>query len=513
MKKRILSLLVIIVMISVLIPSFVNNVTADTTPQSYLATWTDGEGGSYQKNFQAGEVIIIPTNDIFKDTFRKGGYTLVSWQNYTEGMTMPASPITFTAVYTPNDYTVSFDANGGQAIDPITVTFDSKYGRLPSSAVTGLSGGDSNWYLIDQFGTVTDTKITKLSKVTEYRNHTLFVKRKVLAPTVSIALSVPGGISDNYQYYIPDNSTRILTANIGNQNTDVLDYTYQWYKDGTLIENEADSTLTLMGNVSDSGKYKVVVTATLKSNSDIVVTSNSATAEKEQQVKILHAANTLSYDANGGDGGPSSNYTGGVTATVSGDKPTRENYIFEGWNTAQDGSGESYAGNDTYTFQNDNGNGGCVVTLYAQWKGEDRTVTYIVDGEIYKTETVEYGKDAVLPEVPFKEGYTGNWNHEGKNITANTEITAIYTPVPVQTPNDTTEPDDTAHPNNTTPPEDTSEPEGTPDANDNNTQDKSPQAVLSPQTEDSSITWLWIVLMLLSSAIITAHIIKHKIKQ
>lgn len=263
--------------------------------------------------------------------------------------------------------TVRFNTNGGAELYPVTVTLGEKYGRLPSSAVTGLSGGDSNWYLVDQNGDVTDTKITRLTYVTLENDHTLFIKRKVLAPTLKITLQVPGAISDGYQYYVPGNSQRILTVTVNNQNTDVLGYTYQWYKDGTAIENATESVLALDGNVADSGTYKVKVTATLKDGTGIEVTENTASAEKEQKVKILHAANTLYYDANGGEGGPSSNYTGGAAITVSGNQPTREGYIFDGWNTKADGTGEDCAGGATFTFEQDNGNGGCSITLYAKW--------------------------------------------------------------------------------------------------------------------------------------------------
>jgi len=412
-------------------------------PEAFMATWTDGDGASYEKTFRHGEVITLPTSVFFEETFRRGGYTLTGWQGYTEGMTMPMSSVTFTAVYAPNQYNVTFDPNGGEAIDPITVTYAEKYGNLPSSAITGLSGGNKNWYLVDAQGNVTETNIKNLSQVTVAGDHTLFMKRNVLAPTVSIALSVPGGLSDSYQYYIPGASQRILTATVGNMNTDILNYTYQWYKDGTLMEGATSNVLTLDGNVSDSGTYKVEVTAMLKDGTGIVVTNSSATGSKEQKVKILHTTNTLSYDANGGEGGPSANYTGGTTATVSEDEPTRENYIFQGWNTEADGSGDSYQAEDVYTFANDNGNGGCEVTLYAQWKLVEYTVTYMADGEPVFTEQVEHGKAATLPAVPAKDGYVGKWDSDGKNITGNTTIAAVYMELPVAKP-DAVKPDDKA---------------------------------------------------------------------
>ncbi|MBP3634698.1 MAG: InlB B-repeat-containing protein [Oscillospiraceae bacterium] len=398
------------------------------TPKRYMATWTDGEGGSYEKEFDYGAVITIPTSEFFVETFRKTGYTLTQWQGYTEGMTMPEGGVTFTAIYTANDYTVSFDANGGAAIDPITVTYGEKYGNLPSSAITGLSGGSKSWYLVDENGNVTDTNIKNLTKVETARDHTLFIKRTVLAPTVKITLEVPGAISNDYQYYVPSGSTRVLTATVSNENKNVLDYTYQWYKDGEAVDGATEVVLTLAGNVSDSGTYKVVVTATLKADSNIVVTANSASAEKEQIVKILHAANTLSYDANGGENAPGSHYTGGETITVAAEKPSREHYTFAGWNTKADGTGSSYSAGSTYAFAEDNSNGGCEVTLYAKWTANTYAVTLETNrGTIREGNVTEYtyGVGAELPTAVTRPGYrfVGWYDNEACEGDPVTEIT------------------------------------------------------------------------------------------
>lgn len=45
-------------------------------PRTYVATWTDGNGASYEKEFEYGETITIPDNENFNDTFREAGYTL-----------------------------------------------------------------------------------------------------------------------------------------------------------------------------------------------------------------------------------------------------------------------------------------------------------------------------------------------------------------------------------------------------------------------------------------------------
>ncbi len=328
---------------------------------------------------------------------------------------------------TASPISVSFDTNGGEAIDPIDVTFGEKYGRLPSSALTGFSGGDSNWYLVGSDGVVTDTKIKSLTVVSVGEAHKLFVKRQVLAPSVKIELTVPNGISNDYKYYIPDGSERILTAKISNMNEDKLNYTYVWYKDGTVIEGENEPVLTLPGNVSDSGKYKVSVTATLKSGTCIVVTSDTATAEKELDVKIMRLANTLFYNANGGENAPGSHYTGGNTISVSSEVPSRTGYTFAGWSLAADNNDTLYSGSSSFTFANDGGNGGLTVTLYAQWTPVKQTVTFTADDKEITKLSIDYGSAiGELPKLPEKEGCdmaASYWVANGERLTSDTVIT------------------------------------------------------------------------------------------
>ena len=71
---------------------------------------------------------------------------------------------------------------------------------------------------------------------------------------------------------------------------------------------------------------------------------------------------TVSYNANGGTGAPSSQTkTHGVALTLSSTKPTRTNYNFKGWGTSATTTTVSYAAGASYTANTD-------ITLYAIWE-------------------------------------------------------------------------------------------------------------------------------------------------
>ena len=71
---------------------------------------------------------------------------------------------------------------------------------------------------------------------------------------------------------------------------------------------------------------------------------------------------TVSYNANGGSGAPSSQTkTYGVTLTLSTTKPTRTNYNFKGWGTSAGSTSVAYASGASYTANTS-------ITLYAVWE-------------------------------------------------------------------------------------------------------------------------------------------------
>lgn len=110
---------------------------------------------------------------------------------------------------------------------------------------------------------------------------------------------------------------------------------------------------------------------------------------------------TISYNANGGSGAPSSQTKYyGKALTLSTVKPTKSGYIFQGWATSSDGS-VAYASGESYT---DNAN----LSLHAVWEAETYTVAFNANGGTGAPASVTktYGVTLTLPTAkPTRTNY------------------------------------------------------------------------------------------------------------
>lgn len=86
---------------------------------------------------------------------------------------------------------------------------------------------------------------------------------------------------------------------------------------------------------------------------------NVSSASSSQTVSNMPSDQTKVYETN---------------LVLSTSKPTRNGYIFTGWNTAANGSGTAYAAGGNYQY--DRSSDGGTVTLYAQWTAWKHTVHY-----------------------------------------------------------------------------------------------------------------------------------------
>lgn len=129
-------------------------------------------------------------------------------------------------------------------------------------------------------------------------------------------------------------------------------------------------------------------------------TSKTSTSETIYYYRTMY---TMSYNANGGSGAPSSESKGsGWDYTISSVKPTKVGYTFQGWATYSWASSASYHGGDTYKLNQN-------TTFYAVWSRNSYTISYNANGGTGapSSQTKYYGTTLTLSSTkPYRTGYT-----------------------------------------------------------------------------------------------------------
>lgn len=217
------------------------------------------------------------------------------------------------------------------------------------------------------------------------------------------------------------------------------------------FNNEATSATTKIGSVSIDhtvatgtgwstsnqtklGSYSYTYTRTTSAQtkycaaklSGINVVSDGAamTVSTSYTIPAL-ASYTVSYNANGGSGAPSSRTKYyGINITLSSTKPTRTGYTFKGWSTSSSSSTVSYAAGATFGL---NAN----TTLYAVWKANTYTVSYNANGGsgAPSSQTKTYGVTLTLSTTkPTRTNYTfKGWGTSSTSTTVAYAAGASYT--------------------------------------------------------------------------------------
>ena len=115
---------------------------------------------------------------------------------------------------------------------------------------------------------------------------------------------------------------------------------------------------------------------------------------------------TLTYNANGGSGAPSSqsatvyNATTNYKFTISGTKPTRTGHTFLGWSKSSSATSSSYSPSGTITLSESD-------ILYAVWKLNTYTLSFSGNGGtgVPSAQTKTYGVDLTLSStIPTRTG-------------------------------------------------------------------------------------------------------------
>ncbi len=347
------------------------NLYAAWKPNTYIVSY---DGNNATSGTMEDSIATYDQNFITRqNAFVKTGYTFNGWNTAADGSGTEPWTLTSTGVYesgkgpwkwtytsgrklyaqwTVNSYTLTVNAGEGTLTatsgweivgNTATKTFNygSSYGTLPTPTRTGYVF--LGWYTSASGGTKVTSNTTMGDSNTE-----VFAHWTVAQYTVVYNANTGSGTAPNSQTFGYSESINLASSS----GLTLSNYTANGW-------NTASGTNQSSNTHFDNGAVFNSASTTFNSNHSVTL-----------YVHWVGASYTISYNANGGSGAPSShsgNY--GTSLTIQTTIPTRTNYYFKGWNTKRDGSGDTYQPGETY-------NKYLTVTLYAQWESNDFSIAF-----------------------------------------------------------------------------------------------------------------------------------------
>ena len=302
---------------------------AGWTVNQYTITFDTNGGSEIAPITQDyGTEITAPDNPTRK------GYTFKGWDKEIPE-TMPAENITVKAQWEINQYTITFDTNGGSEIASITQDYGTK--------ITAPADPTRKGYTFKGW----DKEIPETMPA-----ENITVKAQWEINQYTIAFDTNGGseiapITQDYgtEITVPDNPTR-------------KGYTFKGW------DKEIPETMP----------------------------AENITVKAQWEINQY----TIAFDTNGGSEIAPITQDYGTKITAP-DNPTRKGYTFKGWNKEIP---------ETMPAEN--------ITVKAQWKINQYTITFDTNGgsEIAPI-TQDYGTEITAPNNPTRKGYTfKGWNKE-----------------------------------------------------------------------------------------------------
>lgn len=339
-------------------------------------------------------------NNTWKVTTAAGGFT--AGNTYGAGNTSDNASygdVTFTAQYTPINYYVTFDPNGGTAISPNYDTTDAnKYiynyestATLPSTTRLGYTfTGWKPTAIVDGLWDPSTNYPAGTSLNHMHGSVTLVAQWSSVASTVTLTLGEGEVISGNTT--LPYAYSSSLTLN----NPTKTGYQFIGWK-VSVAPTDYTSDIPAENRWSAGTEYL------LGSEQNVTIPANMI--GDVTLVPIWAPVNyTVTFNSNGGSECASKNYniTGSVTLPI----PVRNGYSFSGWSVTAHGdvynwTDSAYAGGTTVSGKYGS------VTLTANWTVSSYTVTLDVNGgNALASSTLAYKTDnnTSLP-VATRTGY------------------------------------------------------------------------------------------------------------
>lgn len=313
--------------------------TAQWNANSYTITFdANGGSGGIGGTMTFGAPLAAPQ-------VSRTGYTFDSWSPSVPA-TVPAANTTYVAQWTPIEYLVTFDANGGIGGTSGFLPFDSE---LTPPAVVRLGYTFMGWSP-ELPSTVSAADVTYTAQWLIEGNNVVFAPNggsggtgdmlTIGTPIVSPVMSRPGYIFSGWQPALP-------STVVGGVNT----YTAQWIKTQYLITFDANGGSGTTNGLYEYGDHFIVPTVTKPGFTftgwSPEIPSSAPAVNTIYTAQWVRNQIQVTFDANGGVGGTSALMTFGDTLTPP--IVTRPGYIFTGWSPAV--PTKVVSGNPTYTAQ------------------------------------------------------------------------------------------------------------------------------------------------------------------
>ncbi len=305
-----------------------------------------------------------------------------------------------------------FDANTGDAFDSyVTEGYSVKitiYKPDGSVAYTQTSYSDNGWIYIENYpeGDYTGEAVFTWESGTSqtfYRYAEIVYEPRVTPSVSDVQLSITGTnsktISISYSGATKSDYIYMDCTTSG----DCFGYDWGEWNDGVM-------SMTITGIRAGQG----VITLELRDYD-----TDELLATEKVYVTVVAPTYTVSYNANGGTGAPSSQTKyHNTTLTLSSTKPTQTGYTFLGWSTSSSATSATYSSGGNFTS---NAN----TTLYAVWKANTYTVKYNANGGTGSMSNSSHTYDvskALTSNTFVRTGYTFlGWS------TSSTATSATYT--------------------------------------------------------------------------------------
>ena len=313
----------------------------------------------------------------------KDGYTFSGWSEIPE--TMPAHDVTVTGTFTINKYKLTYMVDDNEyKINEV------EYGTkiTPEPAPTKEGYTFSGWSEIPETMPAHDVTVTGTFAINKYKLVYKVDGADYKFYELEFGATITPEPTPTKEGYTFSGWSEIPATMPAHDVTVTGSFTKGAYKLTYMVDGEVYKTISYDYGATITPEPAPAkegytfsgwseIPATMPAH-DVTVTG-SFTINKYKLTYTVDGAEYKSYELEFG-------------ATITPEPaPTKEGYTFSGWSEIP----ETMPAHD--------------VTVTGSFTVNQYTITYIIDNEVYTTQTVDYGSTIVPPTIPEREGYDFAW--------------------------------------------------------------------------------------------------------